>query len=179
MKNSIFLTLLSFVLNLCVVGQSKIPILFETKDYQILFPGKYSQNTQNIPSKLGSLTMTSASYEPSNESYDSNYVYVVMESQYPDSTINSNKPETVDIVFKGSIDGVIVNTTKKLISERKGFLGIYPTRTIEIDYQNRLAIIKMTMILRGSKMIIIQTITKPENYPNLSSGTFFNSFTLK
>lgn len=152
---------------------------YQTEDYKINFPNQFEKKSQTLASDLGQLLMTIISYEPKSIVKDSNYVYMIMETKYPDSTINSNKTEKIEEFFTASINGAVKSVNGKLISETKGLTGNYPTRTVEVDYQNGLSIIKMTMILQKSTMIIIQTITNTQNYPNSKATDFLNSFGLK
>ena len=172
-KRISFILLFSLFTSNSIFAQSTEQREYETEEYKIHFPSKFEKNTQTLASSLGELLMTIISYEPSSTAKDSNYVYIIMETKYPDSTIHSDKLEMLDDFFKNSINGTIKSVNGKLIKETKGLTGLYPNRTVEIDYQNGLAVIKMTMILRESKMIIIQTITNTQNYPNLSSSQFF------
>lgn len=162
-----------------IFAQSTEYATYETEEYKINFPNQFEKSTQTLASNLGQLLTIIIFYEPKGVVEDSNYVYMILETKYPDSTIHSDKKGMLDDFFSASIKGAVKNVNGKLIKETKGFTGIYPNRTIEIDYQNGLAIIKMTMILRKSKMIIIQTITNAQNYPNSSATNFLNSFGLK
>lgn len=123
--------------------------------------------------------MSIIAYEPADSVKDDNHVYMIMESQYPDSTIHSDKTEIIEKFFRSAIDGAAKNSNCILMNESSGSVGKYPTRTIEMDFRNGLAIIKMEMILFRSKLIIIQTITETKKYSNSSIDGFFNSFVLK
>lgn len=162
-----------------ILAQSAEQATYETEDYKINFPSQFEKSTQNLASSLGQLLMTIISYEPKDIAKDSNYVYMILETKYPDSIIHSDKTEILDDFFSESIKGAVKGVNGKLIKEKKGLTGIYPNRTVEIDYQNGFAIIRITMILRKSKMIMIQTITNNQNYPNSSATNFFTSFELK
>ncbi len=154
-------------------------VFYDTKAFQIEFPGQFEKSTQTIPSSIGQLTMTIISYEPKETYNDSNYVYMIMETDYPDSTIHSDKEAILEDFFRASIDGAVKNVNGKLLRESEDKVAGYPARTIEVDYQNGVAVIKMTMVLKENKMIIIQTITSTKNYPNNSSLHFFDSFKLR
>jgi len=162
-----------------VVAQLDTSSTFETKDYKIIFPNQFSKSTKVIASSLGELLMTIVSYEPSSSVNDSNYVYMIMESSYPDSTVHSNKTEMLNDFFNASINGAVKNVNGKLMEVTNAFTGKYPSRLITIDYQNGLAIINMKMILVNNNMIMIQTITSPKKFPNSKSLNFLNSFVLK
>lgn len=152
---------------------------YETAAYSIEFPAKPQESSKPIPSSIGELTLHIMAYEPEPNAKDLNYVYMIMESNYPDSLIKSGNAEMLDKFYRGAIDGTIRDIKGTLLKETKIQIGSYPARTIEIDFNNGLAIIKMTMILRENKFIIIQTITDPKKYPNTTSDNFFNSFAIK
>lgn len=180
MKKKIYNTVVFIILfSNIAFTQSTEPIIFETSEYQINFPNKFEKSSQTIPSNLGQLVMTINSYEPKNNIGDSNHIYMIIETAYPDSTVHSDKKEILEDFFEASINGAVKNVNGKLITQTKGLTGVYPNRTIEIDYQKGIAIIKMKMILYKSKMIIIQTITNTQNYPNSSATNFIDSFKLK
>lgn len=180
MIKNIFATIL-VLLGVCYTtfAQSSPPKLYETEDYKIDFPGQYEKSSQTVASSLGELLMTIISYEPNSSVNDSNYVYMIMESKYPASSIHSDSTAIIEKFFRASIDGAVKNVDGKIIKEIKGSTGKYPNRTVDIDFQNGFAVIRMRMILRESKMIIIQSITNTEIYPNLSQQHFLESFKLK
>jgi len=77
---------IAFVALFCwtsVFSQSNKLYIYETNDYKIEFPSEPKKMTQAVPSALGELLMTIASYEPNASSQDNNYVYMIMESKYP------------------------------------------------------------------------------------------------
>ena len=178
-KTAYIIPFLLFISISSIYCQSTILNLYETDEYKINFPGQPEKNTQTVQSYLGELLMTIVSFELNEVANDSNFVYMVIESKYPDSTIHSNKKEMLDAFFRNAITGSLKSVDGKLLKEISEIIGIYPSRTIEVDYQNGLAVLKMKMILRESKLIIIQTITSTANYPNYSIDKFFNSFNLK
>ena len=104
---------------------------------------------------------------------------MIAETDYPDSSIHSDKTEILDKFFRGAIDGALKNLNSDLIKEVPGHVGKYPSRSIEIDYKKGLAVIKMELILCKSKLISIQTITETKKFSNPSVDKFFDSFELK
>lgn len=151
----------------------------ETDKYTIEFPNQFQQNTQYLETAVGTLLMNISAWASDENSNDSNLVYMLFDTDYPDSTIHSDKKDKLNIFFDGAINGAVNSSKGKLISQTEGTTGIYPHRIIEIEYQEGLAMIRMKMILVKNKSIIIQTITLKENYPNDSITRFFNSLQLK
>jgi len=162
-----------------VSAQNGSVIHFETKSYKISFPGEPKKMTQNLPTKVGQLLMTIDAYEPGTLAGDDNHLYMIMDTDYPDTIVHSDKTEIIDKFFRDAIDGVVKDLTYKLMTETQGQVGKYPSRTIEIDYKDGLAIMKMKLILYKNKFIIIQTITETKKYSNPSIDKFFDSFVLK
>jgi len=162
-----------------IFGQNEISNIYTTKEYKIQFPYTPEKMTQPLPTTLGELLMTILSCEPKSTAMDENYVYLLMETDYPEMEVHSDKTDILEKFFRGSVDGAVVNVKGKLIKETVGKVSQYPSRTIEIDYGNGIAIIKMKMILKESKMIIIQTITETKKYPNKAIDAFFDSFLIK
>ncbi|MFY7653033.1 MAG: hypothetical protein ACOVQE_10030 [Chitinophagaceae bacterium] len=153
--------------------------LHSTNEYAISFPYEPVKSIQKIPSAVGELTMTIFMYENKNTEFDKNLVYMIMESDYPDSLINSNKKENLAGFFRGAINGAVRNSNGKLLKETEVMYNNFPGRTIEIDYGNGMAIIKLTMVLRYNKAIMVQTIAETEHSPNKMADAFLNSFIVK
>lgn len=162
-----------------VIAQNGNMVHYETKDYIISFPGKPKKMTQNMSTSGGQLLLNIAVYEPNALASDDNKVYIVMETDYPETLVHSDKTEILDKFFRDAIDGMVKKLNYKLIKETEGQIGKYPSRTIEIDYKDGLAIMKMKLILFKNKGIIIQTVTETKKYSNSSSDKFFDSFELK
>ena len=175
----IFLFIFLTIISNSLFSQTKAGNTYDTNEFRIQFPGTFAKTAQTIASSLGDLVMTIVSYEPADSVKDENYVYMVFETNYPDSIINSNKVDLLDQFFRGAIDGAVKNVNGKLISETSGKVEKYPSRNVEIDYGNGMAIIKSQIILRENKLIMLQTITDTNNYPNPSMERFFNSLSLK
>ncbi len=155
------------------------PYSYSTEDYKIDFPDKTNNFTQSKESGLGLLFMQITAYEPKDSTKDNNHLYMIIESKYPDSSIHSDKLELLDNFFRKAIDGTVRDINAILINETKEQIGKYPARTIEINFSQRHAIIKMKLILVKSKFFIIQTITDSDKYPNPMVNQFFDSFILK
>lgn len=168
-----------FLICSSVFAQSSGKTILETDDYKISFPGQYFKSLDTLSTELGQLLLKRSTYIPDSTAGDKNFIYMLMETAYPDSTVHSDNKKNLDVFFEESLQGAVKNVNGKLIKVVKGKTGIYPNRTFEIDLQNGLAIINATMILRKNKMIVIQTITSTSQYPNTAEADFFSSFMLK
>jgi hypothetical protein len=150
----------------------------ETKNYKILFPKKPSESSQIDNSAIGELTLNLNIYEVSENDTDDNLVYMVNETAYPETVINSDKKDLLDNFFRKSIDGAVNNVHGKLLSEKIMELNKFPGREIRIDFQNGLAVIKMRMFLIKNRMFMIETITDTKKDFNKSINKFMDSFQL-
>jgi len=150
----------------------------ETKSYKILFPKKPAASTQKVNSAIGELTLNLNVYEvPQNET-DDNYVYLVNETAYPDSLINSGSKDLLQTFFRNAIDGAAKNVNGKVISEKDITIQNYPGREVKVDYETARAIIRMRIYLVKNKMFMLQTITDTEKDSNKSITKFMDSFQL-
>ena len=110
---------------------------------------------------------------------EDNLLYGAIDSEYPDSLVNSDKSEILPKLFRGSIDGAVRNVNGVLLSENVMNYKGFPGREVRIDYNKGQAIIKMRLLLVHNKMIILQTITETSKDGNNASLHFLNSFQLK
>jgi len=152
-------------------------VVFEDSHFKILFPKKPTDQTQTIDSPVGKLTILIHMYEAPGT--DDNHTYGLMTTEYPDSTVNSDKKDILDNFFNGAVQGAVRNVQGKLLSVETIQLAGYPGRAFRVDYQNGLAVITMRMYLVKNKMYMIQTITETKKDHNKAMERFMNSFALK
>ncbi|HEX5150083.1 MAG TPA: hypothetical protein VFW07_01475 [Parafilimonas sp.] len=153
-------------------------ILFTTKDCKISFPKKPSEQSQILNTAIGQLQLNIYSYEADDNEKDDNLVYMLMETAYPDSVINSDKKEMLENFFRKSIDGAVNNVHGKLLTESIIQYEDFPGREVRVDFRDGLAVIKMRFYLVKNKMFVIQTITDTKNDFNKSIDKFMDSFQL-
>ncbi|HEX4372302.1 MAG TPA: hypothetical protein VHZ50_03260 [Puia sp.] len=117
-------------------------------------------------------------YDVPETEKDDNHVYLVNETTYPDSLINSDKKEILDEFFKKAIGGAVKNVQGTLLSEKNMELNEFPGREVRIDYRNGLAVIKMRLYLVKNIVYMMETITDTKKQSNSSVDKFLNSFQL-
>ena len=153
--------------------------LLESSSYTILFPKKPTASTQKVDSKVGQLTMNLNIYEiPENEK-DDNYVYLLNETSYPDSVINSDMKDKLNEFYEKAIEGSVNSVKGKLLTEKTIQVGEYPGREVLIDYPAGGAIVKLRLVLVKNIVYLIEVMTDAKKVANESSEKFFNSFQLK
>lgn len=152
--------------------------LFETSDFQILYPKLPSSQTQTINSVIGDLKVTGHIYNASKDTTDANLTYGVLTTEYPDTLVHSDKKEILSNFFRSATDGAVKNVNGKLISEKEIELDGFPGRDIKIDLKG-FAVMRMKAFLVKNKLYMLQTITKTEKDGNQSVEKFMNSFKLK
>jgi hypothetical protein len=154
-------------------------VLFEDGNCKIRFPKAPANQTQTTNTAIGPLQMYIHMYEVPDGTMDDNYLYGLIETEYPDSVINSDKKELLDKFFRNSIDGAVSNVNGKLLTETKIQLDGFPGREFRIDFKDGLAVITMRAYLAGHIMYFLQTITPTKKDHNKSIGRFMDSFAFK
>jgi hypothetical protein len=152
--------------------------LFETKNCRIYFPKKPNDQPQIIKTAIGELKLNIYMYEVPDSIKDDNLVYGLIITDYPDSVINSDKKNILDVFFRNSIDGAVSNVHGKLLTESVIQIDGFPGREIRVDFRDGLAVIKMRFYLVKNEMYIIQTITDTKRDFNKSINRFMDSFEL-
>ena len=153
-------------------------VLCETKNCKVLFPAKPEASSQMVNSAIGTLKLDLNVYEVPEGTKDDNFVYLLAESEYPDSLVNSDKKDFLDNFFRKAADGAVKNVQGRLLTENACTLGKFPGREIRIDFQNGKAIIKARMYLVKNILVMLETITDPKLEENKSVEKFMNSIQL-
>jgi hypothetical protein len=154
-------------------------VLLENSNFRILFPQKPQDQTQTVNTALGKLNMETYIYEVPDSQKDDNLIYMLAQTTYPDTAINSDKTGLIDKFFRGSIDGAVKSVHGKLRSETIIQLNGYPGRKVRIDFNEGLAVINMRFYLVKNILYASETITESKNDSNKSIDKFFGSFSLK
>ncbi len=154
--------------------------LFETKKCKLLFPKKPTESSQTVPSAIGDLELKMYMYEVTDTTKDDNLLYMLMETNYPDSLINSDKKDLLDNFFRNAIDGSANNVQgSKILTETKIELAGFPGREARVSLNVGVPCInKMHFYLVKNKMYILEVITDARKDFNKSMDKFMNSFAL-
>jgi len=144
--------------------------------YKVEFPDKPTERPQRIKSAIGELKLNMFIYDASKAPQDDNLMYMVNYTEYPDSVVNADKIENLDVFFRGAIDGAVKNVNGKLLSEKIIELGKHEGREVKVDFQDGVAVIRMRMFLVQNKMYMLQTITETSKDFNKSITRFMDSF---
>jgi len=153
--------------------------LYEGNGCSALFPDKPTGDIQTVNTAIGELKMDIHQYEVPKLVIDDNLTYGLIESEYPDSLINSDKKDILERFFRGSLDGAVNNVHGKLLSEKPIEIDGFPGREARIDFRNGLAVVTMREYLVKNKLYILQTITETKKDLNKSIAKFMGSFKLK
>ncbi|MEO8769484.1 MAG: hypothetical protein ABI402_05350 [Ferruginibacter sp.] len=153
--------------------------VFEDNSCKINFPAKAENDSSVIDSQIGKLTVFTHMYSAPGSKSDSNLVYGLIETEYPEDYIKLNTKELEEHFFKGAVTGVLNKVNGKLISEKEINIGKYPGREILVDYPERAVIIKMRFFIERNKLFALQTISNAGKEKNTNSSRFMNSFELK
>jgi hypothetical protein len=176
-KNTVF-ALLSF----CTIAtafaftwpQGWVP--FESKEFRfkIAFPAAPELTSQLANTALGAMTLHIAQLDVSGDSSNSNLVYMVNYTQFPDS-INSDRKDRLERFFNGSINSMVKNVQGTLLSQKEIDYKGYPGREIQVNMQGQ-ATITAKLILIKKKYFNIMVMTSPKKEYNADMAKFFDSF---
>jgi len=153
--------------------------VLETPSYRIRFPKKPTASSREVNSNIGILTLNLNIYEVPETEKDDNYAYLFDETSYPDSLINSNKKDILDVFFKNAIAGAVKNVNGRLLSETNIEINNYPGREVRIDFRDGQAVIKTRIYLVKNIVYMTEVISDTKNQSNSSADKFLNSFELK
>lgn len=142
------------------------------------FPDKPSLDSQVVKSEIGDLNLRFVTYDNSTKEIPDNFLYMIVNTIYPDSLISSDFNDKLESFFENSINGAVSNVSGKLISSKKIVLQNYPGMEANIDYDNGKGLIRMRIYLVKNVAYILETICDGGKGTNKLLDKFFNSFSL-
>lgn len=146
-----------------------------TESCKIYFPGKPTDRSGMVSTANGDLNVNIYSYNASNVAED-NLAYILTETEYPDSLINSDNKDKLDAFFKNSIDGIANNFHGKLVSESKTEIKGFPGRQVKLGIQQGKSIMTIRLYLVKNRMYMLEIVTAADKDYNTSINKFMNSF---
>jgi hypothetical protein len=168
---------------LCAIALSFVQkedwVLVKTKDYTVLFPKTPIDTVIMANSAIGYLKIATHIYEVPDDQKDDNLVYILSETEYPDSVMNSTMTDKLDKFFENSAKGAVGNVHGRLISLVKTQIDGFPGREIRADIADSAYIISMRCYLVKNKLYLLEAITAIKNDYNKSISKFIGSFHLK
>lgn len=151
---------------------------FKEAGFEIEFPYRPKHTTQAVNSEVGVLNIGIFMYEAIPQEKDENLVYTIMTTVYPDSLINTMKPEMLATFFRSAIDGGTKAMNGKVLSEKTiDFNGI-PGRYVRVSFGDGAYIMNMKAFLVKNKLYMVQVASEISNEENSSATRFLNSFKL-
>ncbi len=148
---------------------------FKQKDigFSIDFSGDLSISSEIIEYEGGEINMTFYSNTPPKN--NENYLYMVINSEYP-KQIHSDHKDRLDSFFRKGIDAVVKNSNGKILSEISNEINGYLGRKVVIDVPEREVVLTLQIYLVKNIGYTLQVISSNTNYNNPSTKHFLNSF---
>lgn len=153
-------------------------IRVETENCKIYFPQKPMGQSEVVNTDKGDLKIHIFFYQASPNKNDDNLAYILSETEYPDSVMNSQKKDKLEGFFKNSIDGVVQKFKGTLLSQVNTSLDGYPGKEIKLSIQDGKAIMNIRLFLVKNRMYVLQTITQSDKESNKSIAKFMDSFAI-
>jgi len=157
--------------------QDWVTFTYEDQGFSLKFPGKPEENSQQVTTDAGEVTMHIFSYEAKIGGDD--IVYMAMASEFPESSgINSDNKKKLDVQYRNAIDGGVKNVKGTLVSEENTKIKGYEGRKFKITYDDGAGFIAGKVFLVKRRMYIVQTVASKQNENDPSNERFVNSFKL-
>lgn len=181
MKTRYTLALMAVVFSFCSFRAIQEWVVYTSKEggYKISMPAEPTEQTRDINTAIGNVTMYMAMLE--GESTDDNLLYMSAYAQYPADKISSSMTkEEQDRFFKGAAEGSAKSMNGKvdtiMVAEYKGF----PSRKIHstVNFGGEDYIVHQQLILVKNNFYMLQTLTKLDKDNNEGVKKFLNSFSL-
>ena len=180
MIKSFFVSITLFLFLLLLASfETKDWVLFQKDNFKILFPTFPSIDSTFIESKLANLTVYTFMYESTESEDDSNLVYGLSVTDYPEKYFLSPEKSFLNGLFEGMIKGVVKNVNGVLLSEKEIDFKTYKGREIKIDCADGSAIATMKIILIKNRIFALQTISLVGKENNNNAIKFYSSFDLR
>ncbi len=151
-------------------------IKVETANCKIYFPQKPTGKSEIVNTAKGDLKINIFLYQATPAKNDDNLAYILSETEYPDSVMNSEKKDRLEAFFKNSIDGVVQRFNGTLIEQTVTTLNGYPGRQVKLGIQGGKAVMNIRFYLVKNRMFVLQTITQSGKEDNTSIEKFMDSF---
>lgn len=154
-------------------------VLFKKANFQVEFPAMPSTDSTVTDTKIGPITVYSYMYESAENANDSNLLYGLSVTSYPQEFPASSTAAFLNGFFDGVVKGAVTSTQGKLISQKDIEMKGYPGRQVSIDFGEGTAIISMKFILVKQTVYAIQTIAYPGKEINANAARFNASFSFR
>lgn len=150
-----------------------------TKNCIVQFPQQPTDQSGIINTDKGDLKVNIYAYSANANAGDDNLAYIFTETEYPDSTINSDKKDKLDEFFKNSVEGVVNKFHGKLLSQAITTIDGFPGRQLKIHLEQQSSVINILFYLVKNRMYMLETVTAKDRDSNTSIKKFMNSFEIK
>jgi len=142
------------------------------------FPSTPERTVQKVPSATGELDMHLVTANLSEDSTSANYLYSIIQSQYPKESFEDATVEFNDKILNSAVEGAVTNVKGDLLKEENILFNGFPGRAVKIGIQNNTISIFMNMYLVENMLYITQVLCGKENDGNSAMKRFFDSFDL-
>lgn len=180
MKNK-YMAILAALLLPVLVGFAPDWVKFTSEKgaFSVQLPGQPEESEQAVKTDIGELSLRIFSYETDKNDVDNNIVYMIMSTDYPESSgISSDAKERIPTMFRNAVDGGVKNVNGKLLSEKDITLKGFPGRQYKLAFQEGEGIISGRFYLVKNRMYMVQAIVMKAKENDPSVLKFLNSFSV-
>lgn len=156
-----------------VAGCSKpTPYDSATGKFTAEFPGSPKEQSQAMPTPLGTITAYIVGYESRSAAY------MVMYADYPQSHVQST---SADEILDGACDGAASNINGRVISKTPITIGNHPGRELRVSatHEGKQVEVRNRVYLVGNRLYQVLVTSAPGGTQDSTANRFVDSFKLK
>ncbi|MDB5255396.1 MAG: hypothetical protein JWM14_91 [Chitinophagaceae bacterium] len=146
--------------------------------YQVDFPKKPTEQSQDVDSEVGKVKLNMYIYDASEVAGDENLLYMSNCTQHPAIDANALDSAQLADFFDRTVGGVAKGVNGELLSQKKIMLDKHEGREITVGYEENKNTITMRLFVVDNKIFMLQAIAATDKSPNKSATRFFDSFKL-
>jgi hypothetical protein len=169
----------AITLTLCfgfIQADKWVTIQSKKYSYQVDFPKKPTEQSQEIDSEVGKVKLNMYIYDASEAKGDDNYVYMSNCTQHPAIDAKALDSTQLSQLYERTINGVAKGVSGELLTQKKIMLGTHEGREITVGYEANVNTITMRLFVVDNKIFMVQAIAAAIKTPNASATRFLDSF---
>lgn len=159
-------------LGLCAVASSQAEwktLTSKAGRFTMMMPGEAKEQTQDVPTPVGKITMTMYILEVGGTAYFATF------NDYPAELIQKSEAETL---LNGARDGAVGNVKGKLTSEKKITIDTHPGRDISFEALGGQFVARSRIYLVKERLYQVMVLAPKDNGLPKDIDKFLDSFKL-
>lgn len=146
--------------------------------FKIMFPRNPEEREENLETAIGQLKMKSFICDGDKVKGDT-VVYGLIQTDYPDSLVNSDSKDGMqEEIFGSAIEGTVSNVHGTLLTKKVISIKGFPGRQARVSFVQGRNILDLRVYLVKNRCYFLQVGYSKGQEENAAVDKFFNSFDL-